>query len=137
MATKEEIRGLINSDPEVKALLPNTGAIAQRLSQGRVKYVHTEIGTGTIIEALGLAPGNQVLDVIYNQQDFRHVKPLLDQGRLRLDSAFVRAALQSMVPALITQQQCDTLIGRTEQPDPISEFEVRCAVFNDDGSLKV
>lgn len=137
MATKEEIRGLINSDPETKALIPNTEAIAQRLSAGRVKYVHTEIGTGTIVEALGLSAGNQVLDVIYNQPDYRHVKPLLDQGRLRLDSVFVRSALQSMVPALITQEQCNALISRSETQDSISEFEVRCAIFNDDGSLAV
>lgn len=137
MATKEEIRGLINSDQEVKTLLPNTEAVAQRLSQGRVKYVHTEIGTGTIIEALGLSPGSLVLDVIYSHPDYRHVKPLLDQGRLRLDSTFVRNALQSMVPALITQEQCAALISRSEQPDPISEWDVRCAIFNDDGSLAV
>lgn len=137
MATKEEIRGLINSDQEVKTLLPNTEAIAQRLSQGRVKYVHTEIGVGTIIESFGLTSGNQVLDVIYGLPDYRHVKPLLDQGRLRLDSAFVRNALQSMVPSLITQDQYDSLISRSEQPDLISEWDVRCAIFNDDGSLAV
>ena len=135
--THDEIRAAISADPDLQALVPDTEAIAAALSAGRVRYIETHIGVGTIIEALGLATANAVLDVIYTAPDYRHVKPLLDQGRLRLDSAFVRDALQSMVPSLLTQTQRDALVARAQVADPVSEFDVRCAIYNDDGSLKV
>lgn len=135
--TEDEIRAAIVADPALQALVPDTTAIATQLSAGRVRYEPTEIGVGTIIEALGLATANAVLDVIYSAPDYRHVKPLLDQSRLRLDSPFVRAALQEMVPGLLTQPQCDALLSRAQVPDPVSEFAVRLAIYNDDGSMKV
>lgn len=135
--TPEEIRAAISADPALQALVPDTQAIADALSAGRTRYVETQIGVGTIIEVLGLATANAVLDVIYSAPDYRHVKPLLDQGRLRLDSAFVRGALQAMVPSLLTQEQRDSLVARSAAPDPVGEYDVRMAIYNDDGSLRV
>ena len=136
--TEDEIRAAIAADPALRALVPDTHAIATALSVGRVRYEKTEIGVGTVIEVMGLATANAVLDVIYSATDYRHVKPLLDQGRLRLDSQFVRAALQNMVAAgLLTQPQCDALLSRAQAPDPVSEFAVRLAIYNDDGSMRV
>lgn len=135
--TPEEIRAAISADPALQALVPDTQAIADALSAGRTRYVETQVGVGTIIEVLGLATANAVLDVIYSAPDYRHVKPLLDQGRLRLDSQFVRGALQSMVPALLTQEQRDALVARAAVADPVDEYNVRIAVYNDDGSLRV
>lgn len=135
--TPDEIRAAISADPELQALVPDTQAIANALSAGRTRYVETQIGVGTIIEVLGLATANAVLDVIYSAPDYRHVRPLLDQGRLRLDSAFVRGALQSMVPALLTQEQRDALVARAAVSDPVNEYDVRMAIYNDDGSLRV
>lgn len=135
--TAEEIRAAIAADPALQALVPDTSAIAAALSAGRVRYVETNIGVGTIIEVLGLSVANPVLDAIYASPDYRHVKPLLDQGRLRLDSEFVRGALQAMVPALLTQAQRDALVARAAVADPVGEYDVRCAIYADDGSLKV
>lgn len=135
--TPDEIRAAINADPVLQALVPDTHAIADALSVGRTRYAETQIGIGTIIEVLGLATANVVLDLIYSAPDYRHVKPLLDQGRLRLDSPFVHGALQSMVPALLTQEQRDALVARATVPDPVTEFDVRVAIYNDDGSLRV
>lgn len=137
MLRKEEIRELIRNDANLLALLPNSEAIAEEISKNRVTYVPTEIGTGTIIEVLGFEVGNQVLDVIYSHPTYRHVVSLLNQGTLRLDSLFVRTALQNMVPDLLTQEQKDLLVSRAQVPDPVSEYEVRCAIFNDDGSIGV
>lgn len=137
MLSKEEIREFIRNDANLLALLPNSEAIAEEISKNRVTYVPTEIGTGTIIEVLGFEVGNQVLDVIYSHPTYRHVVSLLNQGTLRLDSLFVRAALQNMVPELLTQEQKDLLVSRAQVPDPVSEYEVRCAIFNDDGSIGV
>lgn len=135
--TPEEIRAAISADPALQALVPDTQAIADALSVGRTRYVETQIGVGTIIEVLGFATANAVLDVIYSAPDYRHVKPLLDQGRLHLDSPFVRGALQAMVPALLTQEQRDALVARAAVSDPVNEYDVRMAIYNDDGSLRV
>jgi hypothetical protein len=135
--THDEIRAAIAADPALQALVPDTQALAAALSAGRTLYVETNIGVGTIIEVLGLSVANPVLDAIYASPDYRHVKPLLDQGRLRLDSEFVRGALQTMVPTLLTQAQRDALVARAAVADPVSEYEVRCAIYADDGSLRV
>lgn len=135
--THDEIRAAIAADPALQALVPDTQAIADALSAGRTRYVETQIGVGTIIEVLGLSVANPVLDAIYASPEYRHVKQLLDQGRLRLDSEFVRGALQAMVPALLTQAQRDALVARAEVSDPVSEYAVRCAIYADDGSLRV
>lgn len=142
--TAEEIRAAIAADPELQALValqalvPASQAIADALSVGRTRWKHTEIGVGTIIEVLGLAAANPVLDALYASQDYRHVKPLLDQGRLRLDVVAQSGMLQPLVTGgLLTQAQLDALVARAKEPAPVSEYDVRVAIYNDDGSLKV
>lgn len=136
--TADEIRSAITADPALQALVPDTHAIAAALSVGYVRYEKTEIGVGTLIEVLGLATANEVLDVVYSTPDYRHVKPLLDQGRLRLDNQFVRDALQGMVVVgVLTQAQRDALVARAQVAAQVDEYAVRVAIYNDDGSLKV
>ena len=136
--TADEIRAAIAADPALQALVPDTQAIAAALSVGRTRWKHTEIGVGTIIEVLGLAAANPVLDALYAAPDYRHVKPLLDQGRLRLDVVAQAGVLQPLVTSeLLTQAQLDALIARAKEPAPVAEYDVRVAIYNDDGSLKV
>ena len=136
--TAEEIRAAIAADPALQALVPNTQAIADALSVGRTRWKHTEIGVGTVIEVLGLAVANPVLDALYAAPDYRHVKPLLDQARLRLDAVAQAGMLQPLVTGgLLTQAQLDALIARAKEPAPVAEYDVRMAIYNDDGSLKV
>ncbi|MEZ7896015.1 MAG: hypothetical protein QMB75_09045 [Thauera sp.] len=136
--TAEEIRAAIAADPALQALVPDTVAIAAALSQGRTRWKHTDIGVGTIIEVLGLAAANPVLDALYASPDYRHVKPLLDQGRLRLDTVAQAGMLQPLVTGgLLTQAQLDALIARAKEPAPVAEYDVRVAIYNDDGSMKV
>ena len=136
--TAEEIRAAIAADPALQALVPDTVAIAAALSAGRTRWKHTDIGVGTIIEVLGLAAANPVLDALYASPDYRHVKPLLDQGRLRLDVVAPAGMLQPLVTGgLLTQAQLDALIARAKEPAPVDEYAVRVAIYNDDGSLKV
>ena len=136
--TAEEIRAAIAADPALQALVPDTVAIAAALSVGRTRYVETNIGVGTIIEALGLPAVNPVLDALYAAPDYRHVKPLLDQGRLRLDAVAQAGMLQPLVTGgLLTQAQLDALVARAKEPAPVAEYDVRMAIYNDDGSLKV
>lgn len=136
--TADEIRAAIAADPALQALVPDTQAIAAALSVGRTRYVETQIGVGTIIEVLGLAAANPVLDALYASPDYRHVKPLLDQGRLRLDVVAQAGMLQPLVTGgLLTQAQLDALIARAKEAAPVAEYDVRMAIYNDDGSLKV
>lgn len=136
--TADEIRAAIAADPALQALVPDTQAIAAALSAGRMRWKPTEIGVGTIIEALGLAAANPVLDALYSAPDYRHVKPLLDQGRLRLDAVAQAGMLQPLVTGgLLTQAQLDALVARAKEPAPVAEYNVRVAIYNDDGSLKV
>ena len=136
--TADEIRAAIAADPALQALVPDTQAIADALSVGRTRYVETQIGVGTIIEVLGLAAANPVLDELYAAPDYRHVKVLLDQGRLRLDAVAQAGMLQPLVTGgLLTQAQFDALIARAKEPAPVDEYAVRVAIYNDDGSLRV
>ena len=136
--TADEIRAAIAADPALQALVPDTQAIAAALSVGRTRWKHTEIGVGTIIEVLGLAAANPVLDALYAAPDYRHVKPLLDQGRLRLDTVAQAGMLQPLVTGgLLAQAQLDALIARAKEAAPVAEYDVRVAIYNDDGSLRV
>jgi hypothetical protein len=93
-------------------------ALVERLinEPTRARTVPTEVGNGTILEVLGLATGNALLDVMYGNSDFRHVKPLLEQGRLRLDSPLTRAALDSLVGFVLTEAQAEALKAKATQP---------------------
>jgi hypothetical protein len=69
---------------------------------------------------------------------YPHVKPLLDQGSLRLDTVAQAGMLQPLVTGgLLTQAQLDALIARAKEPAPVAEYDVRVAIYNDDGSMKV
>lgn len=136
--THDEIRAAIGANPALQALVPDTVALAAALSSGRMRYKPLEIGTGTIVEVLTLDVANPVIDAIYAEPKYRHIKPLLEQGRLRLDIAAMGGTLQPLVVAgLLSQPQLDALIARAKEPDSVGEFDVRCAIFADDGSLRV
>jgi hypothetical protein len=87
----------------------NYHIIADIVNVGRVKPNKVEIGNGTILEVFGLTLGTQVLDAVYNTPAFKYVIPLLEQGRLQIGSDVAQAAVQSMVSALLTQEQADKL----------------------------
>lgn len=127
-AQQTALEGLVGrelSEAEAATIAPlvdarNDAAVATALSAGRTKWAHTEIGVGTIIEVLGLAAANPVLDALYAAPDYRHVKPLLDQGRLRLDTVAQAGMLQPLVTGgMLTQAQLDALVARAKVDDPI------------------
>lgn len=111
--------------------------VAAVLSVGRTRTVPTEVGNGTILEVLGLQVGNALLDVLLSTEPsspYRHVRPLLEQGRLRLDLAPAQMALASLVGQQIaagvtlTQAHVDALIARTREADKITTSQVSDAL---------
>lgn len=97
------------------------GQIATLVSVGRTRQSALTIGNGAVLEALGLDAGNAFLDVIYANPAFRHIRPLLEQGRLIAGAQIVRTAIQGMVPAgVLTQAQADKLLALGVEPDPVS-----------------
>ncbi|HEY9702828.1 MAG TPA: hypothetical protein V6C58_10295 [Allocoleopsis sp.] len=77
----------------------NYHTIAQIVSVGRTRSVPRtgEVGYGTVLETLGITMGNALLDFINANPAFKYVKPLLEQGRLILESALVQQTLTSLV----------------------------------------
>ena len=110
-------------------------AIAAFVSAGRTKPSTREIGNGTILEVLGLETGNALLDVINNVPDFRHVKPLVEQGRLTVGSPLVQSTVQALVPmGVLAQPQADALCALGLDPDPVTASQVNQALVADDGT---
>jgi len=99
------------------------------------KPTTTEIGNGTILEVLGLELGTSVLDIINSIPTYKYVVPLLEQGRLSIGSEVAQSAVQAFVPGLLAQEQADSLKKLGWQPNPISEFDVRCALYAVDGTF--
>lgn len=140
--TVDQIKAAIAADSALQALADarDVDALVTALSAGRTRYVAREVGNGTVLEVLGLSVGNALLDLIQTQLTYRHVKPLLEQGRLRLDSAMVRATLQQLVGVEIAagvtfeQQHADALVSLAQVPDPVDRTAVWVAIT--DGRLE-
>ena len=95
--------------------------IAQKINaRSVVGYVETEVGVGTILETLGLASGNALLDAIKSTPNFRHVWPLIEQGRLRLDSPVTQGALDQLAAGgVISVAEAIVLKAKAQKNLPI------------------
>ena len=101
-------------------------ALVEMLNAPRAEvteHTETEIGVGTIIEVMGLADGNTFLDALFNTPDYRHIRPLLEQGRLRMDSPFVRGTLAGLIGVLVTQAQHDAFLALCTRTRMVSRAE--------------
>ncbi len=115
---------ILKLDPALVAAR-NDAEIARLLSLGKTRLVPTEIGNGTILETIGLDAGNALLDVLGANPNFRHIKPLLEQGRLRVDSPLVRLTLDDMAESgIITADQAGALKALASVPTPVEISEV-------------
>ncbi len=94
--------------------------IADTVNVDRTRPNTKEIGNGLVLEVLGLNVGNAFLDTINSTTAFRHVKPLLEQGRLRIGSPLVKTTLLSMVPTVLTVAQVDALLALGVDADLVS-----------------
>ena len=103
-------------------------AMAAAVNVGRTRPNAQEIGNGAVLEVLGLDQGNAFLDMISTAGPFRHVKSLLEQGRLRISSALVHATLQSMVPAVLSAEQVSAFLALGVDADPVSGSRIANAL---------
>lgn len=135
--THDEIRAAIAADPALQALVPDTTAIAAALSHGRTRVVPKLGGVGMVMEALGPEVGAQVLDGLdamkTTNSAVKWAWVLINRGELDFGSSATRA----MITALLDDPVRSALLAIAEEPVQVSEFDVRVAIFNDDGSLRV
>lgn len=135
--TSGEILDAIAADPALQALVPNTSALAFMLSQGRTRVVQRLGGVGLVMEALGPDVGAQVLDGLdalkATNSAVKWAWVLINRGELDFGSSATRA----MITALLDEPVRSALLAIAEEPVQVSEFDVRCAIFNDDGTLRV
>lgn len=138
------IRAAIATDPALQALLSGpqpSQAIADALSVGRVRLKSVTVGRGTALDVLDLEVGNAFLDALAAIPQMRHVCHLLDNAHLNLGRPRVVEMLRGMVgmqlaPGLtFTAAHAQALIALAQEPDPVSEWDVRCAIYHADGSL--
>lgn len=133
-----EIQRILETDIQLQALIPDAQAIADELSGRETYKVPFEIGAGGIIATLGLERGNVLLDAVQSTPGFRHVWPMIEQGRLDLSSPLVEEALSSLVSAeVITIEEKLALMNLCTRPVAVSEDDVKKALWNDDGSLAI
>lgn len=139
--TPQELQALRDralADPACAAAIAarDCNTLADILSVGRTRFNDREIGYGTIIETLGLEDGNKLIEFINTNDQLKYVKPLLEQGRLRIGSPVVQVAIQSFAqnPMLLTQVNADKLCDLGKSAFPYTSVEVAAALFPEEGA---
>jgi hypothetical protein len=139
--TPIEIKDAVAASPELTALIPDTQAIADALSVGRVRVAQKIGGVGLVLETLGPDAGSALLDGLDAlkavSSPVKWAWVLIDRGELDFGSPATRGMIQQLaVGGAIPEEAAAALLAIAEVPDPISERDVVIALYNDDGSLK-
>jgi hypothetical protein len=139
--TSEEIRQAIEASPALMALVPDADAIAAALSEGRTSTVETLGGVGYVMAVLGPTSGAAVLDALdalaATNSVVKWAWVLINRGELDFGHPTTRAMITSLVPAVMTTAQADALLAAATVPALVDEFDVRRAIWADDGTLLV
>jgi hypothetical protein len=146
--TPAQIRAAIAASPELIALAQagNTQAIADALSEGRTKPLEIEAWKA----ARYFIKRNKWQGILAVADNAQHparaaaqaARDLTSVAGMLVDLADPDPATTAMWAGLIAAGLCtaedrDTLQGWCRQPDPVPEFDVRRAIFGDDGMLLV
>lgn len=161
--TEDEIRAAIAADPALQALVPDAVALAAALSAGRTRVQSRMISTRGMREgprpaaqqliavlraaetappawlspALSAAGIPEALHASY-ADDLASAYAWLQGDGLDIGSPAVRPMLDLIAVAQPdTAPACAWLKGLAEVAAPVSEFAVRVAIYNDDGSVRV
>ena len=142
--TPDQIRVAISASQALLALMPDTQAIASALSVGRTRMVEVEAWRAQRYFVKRL----KWRAIVAASTNASH--PAMLAAQVAVDLAenpamtvdFTDAAAAGMWSAL-TQTNLCTTADRDEiqswciAPNPVDEFAVRCAIYADDGTLKV
>lgn len=117
-------------------------AIAAAVNVGRTRIVPRLGGIGAVMETLGAVDGPLVLDALDSLKAtlpaVRWGWVLLERGELDFGSTVTRQLIDGLVMGgVMTEAHGLAIKALAEQPDPVSEFDVRCAIWADDGSYLV
>jgi hypothetical protein len=164
--TSDEIRKAILASPQLAALArePNcTEELAAALSIGRVRrdpaLKISSLGIAEKMPAIGPLPGPLAAELVLQKLEVfaqaatqspdqasqllgatikRQMTHLAGPSGMAIGSPAVEQMLSVVVAAGgLTQPEMAALLSVVESPDPVSEFEVRRAIYADDGSLRV
>lgn len=131
---------------EIKAKCPpellagqDADAIAAAVNVGRTRVVPRLGGIGAVMETLGSVDGPAVLDAL---DALKGTVPavkwgwmLLERGELDFGSTVTRQMIDGLVMGgVMTEAQGLAIKALAEQPNPVTEFDVRRAIWADDGS---
>lgn len=131
---------------EIKAKCPpdllasqDADAIADVVNVGRTRIVPRLGGIGAVMETLGAVDGPLVLDALDALKGtlpaVRWGWVLLERGELDFGSTVTRQMIDGLVMGgVMTEAQGLAIKALAEQPDLVSEFDVRRAIWADDGS---
>lgn len=139
--TREEILVAVQARPDLIAMLPDTQAIADALSLDRKKTIERMAELGTPMKYLGAEAGAALLDTMEalsaTNPTVKWGFKLLEKGQLDLGLESTRQMLDALLPVETYGAAASVLKGLAEVPDPVSEFDVRCALLNDNGTWRV
>lgn len=165
--TPQEIRDAITGDPALQALVPDTVALAAHATFADLKRIESRFVTERGVRALAVLPRSRhaLLQTLKDAESappawFVPVMtaaavPVEDQpaylddisaawrwltqeGGIDIGSGAARAMLDMIaagVPAAASA--CVAVKALAEAPAPVTEFEIRCAIIADDGTLRV
>ena len=147
--THDEIRAVIGASPELQALAPDTQALAAHpiFANHKQASEYWLTDRGLVSDLVKITGTTAISDSVLNKLDAaaaasRSVQAITnrlynDVRGINFGDPATIEWFQAMTPAIFTEVERDVLCSLAFQPAPVSEFDIRCAIFNDDGSLKV
>lgn len=151
--TPAEIRAAIAADVALQALVPNAQAIADALSSGRKRTRFLLATERTVVAVLGVIAGETFLSALESfavatlpaehpmlpyQPGIARQLAWLKRDGLDVGDANTRAMMDALVSAgVLDASAVASLKALGEESDSVSEYDVRRALYNDDGSLAV
>ena len=135
MTLRDEI---IAKCPSALLASRDEGAIAAAVSAGRTQLVDMLIGYGTVLDVLGPVEGAAVLDALeaaaVSVPAIKWAMKLLDRGELDVSKASTRGQIDALTGTILTPTQAAAIKALAERPDPVSEYDVRCAMWDEHGN---
>lgn len=127
MTLREEI--LSRPDCADALALRDCGELARILSVGRTKVIDTNVGYGTVLEALGADAGAEFLDRLTelsaSSSPVKWALKLLDRGELNIGAETTQTQIDKLAETgVIPKVVADALKGLSVVPDPYSVQDV-------------